>query len=41
MTSRAQDPTSITMVAGSGDQLDSTSAIDGSGDFSNAWQAAS
>jgi hypothetical protein len=37
----AQDPTSITMVAGRGDQLDSTSAIDGSGGFSNTWQAAS
>jgi hypothetical protein len=29
------------MVGSSGDQLDSTSAIDGSGDFSNTWQAAS
>jgi hypothetical protein len=37
----AQDPTSITMVAGDGDQLDSTSALDGSGAFSNTWQAAS
>jgi Peptidase A4 family len=37
----AQDPTSITMVAGDGDQLDSTSALDGSGGFSNTWQAAS
>jgi hypothetical protein len=36
-----QDPTSITMVAGDGDQLDSTSALDGSGGFSNTWQAAS
>ena len=37
----AQDPTSITMVADDGDQLDSTSALDGSGGFSNTWQAAS
>jgi len=37
----AQDPMSITMVAGDGDQLDSTSALDGSGAFSNTWQAAS
>jgi hypothetical protein len=37
----SQDPTSITMVGGSGNQLDSTGAIDGSGDFSNTWQAAS
>jgi Peptidase A4 family len=37
----SQNPTSITMVSSSGDQLDSTSAIDGSGDFSNTWQAAS
>jgi Peptidase A4 family len=37
----AQNPTSITMVAGSGDRLDSTSALDGSGGFSNTWQAAS
>jgi hypothetical protein len=37
----AQDPTSITMVAGDGDQLDSTSALDGSGGFGNTWQAAS
>ena len=37
----AQDPTSITMVAGTGDELDSTSALDGSGGFSNTWQAAS
>jgi Peptidase A4 family len=37
----SQNPTSITMVGSSGDQLDSTSAIDGSGDFSNTWQAAS
>jgi Peptidase A4 family len=37
----AQSPTSITMVAGRGDQLDSTSALDGSGGFSNTWQAAS
>jgi hypothetical protein len=37
----SQNPTSITMVGSSGDQLDSTSGIDGSGDFSNTWQAAS
>jgi hypothetical protein len=29
------------MVAGTGDELDSTSALDGSGGFSNTWQAAS
>jgi hypothetical protein len=37
----SQNPTSITMVGSSGDQLDSTSGIDGSGDFSNTWQGAS
>ncbi len=37
----SQNPTSITMVGSSGDQLDSTSAIDGSGDFSNTWDASS
>src|ERR1700753_33245 len=37
----SQSPTSITMVGSSGDQLDSTSGIDGSGGFSNTWQAAS
>jgi hypothetical protein len=37
----AQNATSIAMVAGSGDQLDSTSAPDGSGGFSHTWQAAS
>jgi hypothetical protein len=37
----SQNPTSITMVGSSGDQLDSTSGIDGSGGFSNTWQAAS
>jgi hypothetical protein len=35
-----QDPTQIVMVGSSGDQLDSTSSIDGSGDFSNTWLAA-
>jgi hypothetical protein len=35
------NPTSITMVGSSGDQLDSTSAMDGSGGFSNTWQAES
>jgi hypothetical protein len=34
-----QDPTSITMVSSSGTQLDSTSAIDSNGDFSNTWLA--
>lgn len=37
----SQNPTSITMVGSSGDQLDSTSGIDGSGAFSNTWQASS
>jgi len=37
----SQNPTSITMVGSSGDTLDTTSGIDGSGDFSNAWQAES
>jgi peptidase A4-like protein len=37
----SQNPTSITMVGSSVDQLDSTSGIDGSGDFSNTWQASS
>ncbi len=37
----SQSPTSITMVASSGDQLDSTSGIDGPGDFSNTWRAES
>ncbi|HEY2520055.1 MAG TPA: G1 family glutamic endopeptidase [Streptosporangiaceae bacterium] len=37
----SQNPTSITMVGSSGDQLDSTSGIDGSGGFSNTWQASS
>lgn len=37
----SQDPTSITMVASSGDQLDSTSGMDDSGDFSNTWMAES
>ncbi|HEY1914653.1 MAG TPA: G1 family glutamic endopeptidase [Streptosporangiaceae bacterium] len=36
-----QSPTSITMVGSSGDQLDSTSGMDGSGDFSNTWMAES
>jgi hypothetical protein len=36
-----QDPTSITMVGESGDQLDSTSGIDSNGDFSNTWLAES
>jgi hypothetical protein len=37
----SQNPTSITMVGSSGDQLDSTSSMDGSGDFSNTWMAES
>jgi hypothetical protein len=37
----SQNPTSITMVGSSGDQLDSTTAIDGPGDFSNTWDASS
>lgn len=36
-----QNPTSITMVGTSGHQLDSTSAMDAAGTFSNSWQAAS
>ena len=32
-----QSPTQIVMVGSSGDQLDSTSGMDGSGDFSNSW----
>jgi hypothetical protein len=36
-----QNPTQIIMVGSSGDQLDSTSSIDGSGDFSNSWLAES
>jgi hypothetical protein len=36
-----QSPTGIIMVGASGDQLDSTSAMDGSGDFSNTWMAES
>lgn len=35
----SQNPASITMVGSSGDQMDSTSAMDGSGDFGNTWQA--
>jgi hypothetical protein len=37
----AQNPTQIIMVGSSGDQLDSTSSMDGSGDFSNTWLAES
>jgi hypothetical protein len=37
----SQDPTSITMVGSSGDQLDSTGAMDSSGDFDNVWDAES
>ncbi len=36
-----QNPTQIIMVGSSGDQLDSTSSIDGNGDFSNTWLAES
>jgi hypothetical protein len=34
-------PTQIDMVGSSGDTLDTTSSIDGSGDFSNTWEAES
>jgi hypothetical protein len=34
-------PDQIIMVGSSGDQLDSTSSMDGSGDFSNTWTAES
>jgi hypothetical protein len=34
-------PTAIEMVGASGDQLDSTSGMDSSGDFSNTWMAES
>jgi Peptidase A4 family len=34
-------PTAIEMVGVSGDQLDSTSGMDSSGDFSNTWMAES
>lgn len=37
----AQNPTDIIMVGSSGDQLDNTSSMDGSGDFSNIWEAES
>jgi hypothetical protein len=37
----SQGPTLITMVASSGDQLDSTGSMDASGDFSNTWMAQS
>jgi peptidase A4-like protein len=37
----AYSPTQIIMVGSSGDQLDSTSGMDGSGDFSNTWLAQS
>ena len=37
----AQNPTQIIMVGSSGDQLDSTSSMDGAGDFSNTWLAES
>lgn len=33
----SQNPTDIIMVGASGDQLDDTSGIDGSGNFSNTW----
>ena len=35
------NPTDIIMVGSSGDQLDNTSSMDGSGDFSNIWEAES
>jgi hypothetical protein len=37
----SQNPTQIIMVGSSGDQLDNTSSMDGSGDFSNTWEAES
>jgi hypothetical protein len=37
----AQNPTQIIMVGNSGDQLDTTSSMDSSGDFSNTWLAES
>jgi hypothetical protein len=37
----AQNPTQLIMVASSGDQLDTTSSMDNSGDFSNTWEAES
>jgi hypothetical protein len=37
----AQSPTEIDMVGSSGDQLDTTSPMDSSGDFSNTWEAQS
>jgi hypothetical protein len=37
----SQNPTQIIMVGNSGDQLDTTSSMDGSGDFSNTWLAES
>jgi len=37
----ALDPTQIVMVGSSGDQLDNTSSMDSSGDFSNLWEAES
>jgi len=37
----ADNPTQIDMVGNSGDQLDTTSSMDGSGDFSNTWLAES
>lgn len=37
----AQNPTQIIMVGSSGNQLDSTSSMDGAGDFSNTWDAQS
>jgi peptidase A4-like protein len=37
----AENPTQLIMVASSGDQLDTTSSMDNSGDFSNTWEAES
>jgi hypothetical protein len=37
----SQNPTQIVMVGSSGDQLDTTSPMDSSGDFSNTWEAES
>jgi hypothetical protein len=37
----SDNPTQIIMVGSSGDQLDTTSPMDSSGDFSNTWEAES
>jgi hypothetical protein len=40
-TMSSQNPAQIIMVGSSGDELDNTSSMDGSGDFSNIWDAES